>query len=64
MTVSPETQLRFLARDVLPVLEAVRDGYVYHPSFEVLRDEQPVAVWMSLGDYRRAVRLAGELDGL
>ncbi len=63
MTATPEQQLAFLVNDVLPVLEAVADGYTYDPSSSDLDDEQPINVRMSLGDYRRASRLKFELHG-
>jgi hypothetical protein len=54
-------QLRFLARDVLPLVLAVQGGFVYDPGQSDLDDEQPIHVSMTLGDYRRACRLAPEL---
>ena len=62
MAATPEQQLRFMARDVLPVLRAVCDGMVYDPGHSDLDDEQPIHVSMTLGDYRRASRLKYELE--
>lgn len=59
---TPDQQLHFLIRDVLPVLRAVADGYTYDPGSSDLDDEQPITVRMSLGDYRRASRLKYELE--
>lgn len=57
-----EQQLRFLSRDVLPLLEAVVGGYSSNPIGDSdLDDEQPITVMMTLGDYRRAYRLKHEL---
>lgn len=56
-----DQQLRFLSRDVLPVLVAVCNGYQCDPGTSDLDDEQPIAVWMTLGDYRRASRLKFEV---
>ncbi len=57
-------QLAFLARDVLPVLQAVCNGFVYDPGHSDLDDKQPIAVHMTLGDYRRASRLKFEVEKL
>lgn len=62
MKATPEQQLRFLARDVLPVLQAVANGMAYDPGHSDLDDEQPIHVRMTLGDYRRALRLKRELE--
>jgi len=59
--VTPQQQLGFLSRDVLPVLESVVSGYVYDPGSSDLDDEQPIHVRMTLGDYRRAARLLPEV---
>ena len=61
MKASPEQQLGFLSRDVLPLLEAVHAGYDYDPGSSDLDDEQPIYVRMTLGEYRRASRLLREL---
>jgi hypothetical protein len=58
---TPEQQLGFLSRDVLPLLDAVHAGYDYDPGSSDLDDEQPIHVRMTLGDYRRASRLRHEL---
>ncbi len=58
--VTPEQQLRFLARDVLPVLKAVTAGYDYNrPDLE---NDEPITVRMTLGDWRRASRLKAEVE--
>jgi hypothetical protein len=59
---TPQQQLWFLARDVLPVMGAVTKGYDYNPGCSDLDDEQPIWVRMTLGDYRRASRLKYELE--
>jgi hypothetical protein len=46
---------------IIKVLDAVVNGMTYDPGHSDLDDEQPVAVWMTLGDYRRASRLKYEL---
>lgn len=61
MKVTPEQQLGFLKRDVLPVINAVANGYRYTPGDSDLDDEQPIQVLMTLGDFRRATRLHCEL---
>jgi hypothetical protein len=50
-------------RDILPLLEAVTKGYTYDPGSSDLDDEQPIHVSMTLGEYRRAVRMLYELKG-
>lgn len=62
MRVTPDQQLGFLIRDVLPVLVAVSKGYTYDPGSSDLDDEQHIWVGMTLGDYRRASRLKYELE--
>ena len=62
MKATPEQQIRFLSRDVLPVLSAVAEGYDYNPGSSDLDDDQPVCVRMTLGDYRRAARIKAELE--
>jgi hypothetical protein len=64
MKATAEQQLGFLSRDVYPVLKAVRAGYDYNPGDSDLDDEQPIYVRMTLGNYRRANRLAFELERL
>ena len=59
---TPDQQLHFLIRDVLPVLAAVCSGYVYDPGSSDLDDEQSITVRMDLGTYRRASRLKYELE--
>lgn len=61
MRATDEQQLRFLTNDVLPVLEAIVEGFVYDPGHSDLDDEQPIHVRMTLGDYRRARRINAEL---
>jgi hypothetical protein len=58
---TPDQQLWFLIRDVLPVLVAVASGYDYDPGSSDLDDEQTIHVRMTLGDYRRASRLKSEM---
>jgi hypothetical protein len=62
MKATPEQQLGFLVRDVLPVLQAVCAGYTYDPGSSDLDDEQIIHARMTLGDYRRASRLKWELE--
>jgi hypothetical protein len=62
MKVTPEQNIRFMARDVLTVLNTVCAGFTYDPGHSDLDDEQPIHVRMTLGDYRAAVRLKRELD--
>jgi hypothetical protein len=62
MKATPDQQLHFLIRDVLPVLRAVAAGYVYDPGSSDLDDEQTITCYMTLGDYRRASRLKWELE--
>jgi hypothetical protein len=64
MKATPKQQLGFLARDVLPLLEAIHAGYDYDPGDSDLSDEQPIWVRIPLGEYRRAFRLAHELREL
>ena len=59
---TPEQQLRFLSRDVLPLLQAICAGFTYDPGHSDLDNEQPIHVRMTLGDYRRASRLKYELE--
>lgn len=61
MKVTPEQQLHFLERDVLPLIEAVCNGYDYDPGSSDLDDEQPANISIPLGEYRRARRLYYEL---
>lgn len=64
MKATPDQQLAILIRDVLPVLQAVERGMIpaYDPGHGDLDDEQRIHVRMTLGDYRRAVRLRHELE--
>jgi hypothetical protein len=62
MKATDSQQLRFLVRDVLPVLRAVAAGFTYDPGCSDLDNEQPITVRMTLGDYRRASRLKYELE--
>ena len=62
MHVTPIQQLWFLSRDVYPVLEAVSKGYLYDLGDSDLDDEQPITVRITLGDYRRAVRLKRDFE--
>ena len=61
MKVTPEQQLGFLERDVLPLIDAVCAGYDYDPGSSDLDDEQPIIVRITLGAYQRARRLRHEL---
>lgn len=58
----PEQQLRFLARDLLPLLKAVRGGFQPDPGTSDLDNEQPTWVNIPLGEYRRCVRLLHEVE--
>lgn len=58
---TPEQQLRVLADNVQPLLDAVVDGYSYDPGSSDLDNEQPIHVRMTLGDYRRASNLLHEV---
>ena len=58
---TPEQQLRCLARNVQPLLQAVVDGFIYDPGHSDLDNEQPIRVEMTLGDYRRASNLLYEV---
>lgn len=60
--VTPEQQLGFLVRDVTPLVRAVKEGFEYDPGHSDLDDEQPIHVSMTLGEYRRAMRLLFELE--
>lgn len=62
MKVTPAEQLKYLARDVLPVIYAVVNGFDYNPGTSDLDDEQPITVHMTLGEYRRARRLKPEVE--
>lgn len=55
-------QLRFLARDILPLVNAVIVGFGLDPGISDLDDEQPVWLSIPLGEYRRAVRLKPQLE--
>jgi hypothetical protein len=46
MRATPEQQLRFLARDVLPILKAVCAGFTPDPGTSDLDDEQHIWVGM------------------
>ncbi len=61
ITFTPEQQLRNLARNVAPLLQAVVDGYPYNPGDSDLYNEQIIHVRMTLGDYRRASGLLYEV---
>lgn len=61
MKATPEQQIQFLSRNILPVLKAVCEGFTYDPGHSDLDDEQPIHVRMTLGDYRRASRLKHEV---
>lgn len=64
MKATPQQQLKFLGRDVQPLVRAVVGGFEYDPGCSDLDNEQPISVRMSLGDYRRALRLLVQLDAL
>lgn len=57
-----QRNLRFLVRDILPLVRAVKEGFEYDPGHSDLDNEQPIHVRMTLGEYRRAVRLLHELE--
>ena len=44
-------------------LVVVRSGYDYNPGDSDLDDDQPIHVSMTLGDYRRIVRLIHKAEG-
>ena len=60
--VSAERNLRFLARDILPLVRAVCEAFTADPGISDLDDEQPLNITIPLGEYRRAVRLLHELE--
>ena len=62
MKATSKQQLGFLSRDILPALLAITEGYDYTPGDSDLDDEQPIHVRMTLGDYRRARRVASQLE--
>lgn len=62
MRATAEQQVRFLARDVLPIVKAVCEGFTPDPGTSDLDNEQPIHVCIPLGEYRRAVRLLHELE--
>ncbi len=62
MKATAERQLHFLVNDILPLLRTVVAGFIYDPGHSDLDDEQPIRVSMTLGDYRRALRLKFELN--
>jgi len=64
MKVTAKQNLGFLERDIYPLVDAVVKGFTYDPGYSDLDDEQPIHVLMTLGDYRRAVRLKHELEKL
>ncbi len=57
----PDQQLRFLARDAKPLVQAVVAGFTYDPGHSDLDNEQPINVRLPLGEYRRAVRLLHQI---
>jgi hypothetical protein len=64
MKVTAKQNLGFLERDIYPLVDAVVKGFTYYPDHSDLDDEQPIHVSISLGDYRRAMRLKHELEKL
>ena len=52
---------RSVMADLLLTLLSVEEGYRYTPGDSDLDDEQPIHVRMTLGDYRRAIRLKHSL---
>jgi hypothetical protein len=62
MKATSEQQLRFLVRDIHPLIRAVVEGFTYDPGHSDLDDEQPIHVTIPLGEYRRASRLLYELN--
>ncbi len=61
VTFTPEQQLRVLARNVRPILEAIDNGFTYDPGHSDLDNEQSIHVRMTLGDYRKACNLLHEV---
>jgi hypothetical protein len=59
--VTAEQELHFLERDVFPLLNQIVLGYDYDPGSSDLDDEQPINIFITLGEYRRARRLQHEL---
>ncbi len=57
-----DRQLRFLARDVLPLVDFVIKGFTPDPGTSDLDDEQPIHVMIPLGEYRRCQRLKPQLE--
>jgi hypothetical protein len=64
MTMTPEKQLRILARDVFPLLKSVVAAFTPDPGTSDLDDDQPLTITIPLGEYRRAARLKHELEKL
>ncbi len=62
MRVTPDENLRFLCRDILSLVRAIKEGMEYDPGHSDLDNEQPIHVCIPLGEYRRAVRLLHELE--
>ena len=53
------------AYEIIALREAlgvIAKGFTYDPGHSDLDDEQPIHVSMTLGDYRRAVRLLHEVQ--
>jgi hypothetical protein len=51
------------APELHKLLCLIAKGYHYDPGSSDLDDEQPIAVWMTLGDYRRIVRMLAKAEG-
>lgn len=49
-------------KDVTQVIKAVVAGMTYDPGHSDLDDVQPINIQMTLGDYRKAVRLDSVLE--
>jgi len=48
-------------RAAISFLKIIVDGYSYDPGDSDLDNEQPISVRMTLGDYRKALRLLHEV---
>lgn len=55
--------MTLIETNAIAIAEAVKKGYDYNPGSSDLDDEQPIHVSMTLGDYRRAVRLLHQIKG-
>lgn len=57
-----DRQLRFLARDILPLVDFVLNGFSPDPGTSDLDDEQPIHIMIPFGEYRRCQRLKPQLE--